>query len=155
MRRHNSFSGRKKIVFQRHFLSRKAISEAKVGMTKEWMFANYAHVELSEHLISFSDFFLMRFSIFITTKTDDIPLQVSTNPSTPSSTMHATPSSVCCGSAVKLGQDRIHFSCVWFLSVVTLRAAIYHDPTVPSNKPPAQSQPFHTLYIKATLMPIN
>lgn len=69
MWRHNSFSGRKKIGFQRHFLPRKAISEAKVGRTKEWMFTNYAHVELSEHLISFSDFFLMQFSIFIMTKT--------------------------------------------------------------------------------------
>lgn len=77
MWRHNSFSGRKKIGFQTHFLSRKAISEAKVGMTKERMFTNNARVELSEYLISFSDFLLMQFSIFIMTKTDDISLQVS------------------------------------------------------------------------------
>lgn len=41
------------------------------------------------------------------------------------------------------------------MCVIPLRAAIYHDPTVPSNKPPAQPQLFHTLYIKATVMPIN
>ncbi len=57
----------------------------------------------------------------------------------------------CSGSAVKLGQDRMHFSCVWFLSAMALRAAICCDPPVPSNQHPTQPQLFHTLYIKATL----
>lgn len=43
----------------------------------------------------------------------------------------------------------MHVSCVWFLSVVALRAANCHDPSVPSNQRPAQPQPFHTLYIKS------
>lgn len=57
--------------------------------------------------------------------------------------------------AAKLGQDHIHFSCVWFVSVVALRAAICPGPTVPSNQLPSQPQLFHTLYINATLLPIN
>lgn len=55
----------------------------------------------------------------------------------------------CSGSVVKLGQDRIHFSCVWFLSEVAVRAVIFCDPSVPSNQHPTQPWLFHTLYIKA------
>lgn len=52
-----------------------------------------------------------------------------------STTLHATLCSVCSGtrSAVKLGQDRIHFSCVWFLSV---QRSTVTPPCPPTNLPP-------------------
>lgn len=55
------------------------------------------------------------------------------------------------GAIVKLGQDDIHFSCVWFVSEAALRAAISSDPGVPSNQHPTKPRHFHTLYIKAAL----
>ena len=51
--------------------------------------------------------------------------------------------------AVELGRGCMHFSCVWLLSLVALRAAICCDPGVPSNQRPAQPQPLHTLYVKS------